>query len=69
MNGKGKYTSFYLMGERSSDGVLIRLGSASSLETAREKAITMLRSTSGWRRINIHDRKGRVITRVTKPPL
>jgi hypothetical protein len=66
VKGKAKYGSYTLWGVRADDGKHIRLGSLTSSADAHDKATFMIRSTSMWREIQIHDRWGNVYKRITK---
>lgn len=69
MKGNGKYGWFTLFGVRAKDGCRIRLGRATSAHVAEGIALSILRSTSMWRYIDIMAKSGTRVKKVDKPQL
>jgi hypothetical protein len=69
MQGKGKFGWFTLVGVRNRDGCRVRLGRTTSQHTAEGIALSILRSSSMWRHIDIMEKGGVKIKQIDKPAL
>jgi len=67
VRGKGVYGWFTLFGFRAKDGLRVRLGRATSQHVAEGIALSILRGTSMWSRIDVLAKGGKVVKRIEKP--
>jgi hypothetical protein len=69
VRGKATYGWFTIYGIRDSDGLKVRLGRATSIHVAHGIGMSIIRSTSMWREMEIVSQTGKVVERFDKPPI